>query len=37
MEQAAWQKLRGWTNYYSHQTNLARYLVGEHYARDTVK
>ena len=37
MEEAAWQKLRRWTNYYSHQTNLARYLVGTDYALDTVK
>lgn len=27
----SWKGHQGWTNYYSHQTNLARYLLGEDY------
>ena len=37
MSDRAWQEHIGWINYYSHQTNLARYLIGEDYRLETVK
>ena len=33
----AWQLLKEWTNYYSHQTNLARYLIGQDFELQTAK
>lgn len=32
-----WNGHQGWTNYYSHQTNLARYVAGEDYTLDYAK
>lgn len=32
-----WKGHQGWTNYYSHQTNLARYIPGEDYTLDHAK
>lgn len=32
-----WEGHQGWTNYYSHQTNLARYLAGEDYRLEYAK
>lgn len=37
MTDAGWQRIRQWTNFYSHQTNLARYLTGQDYTLDTIK
>ena len=37
MSAATWQSHVSWTNYYSHQTNLARFLVGLDYQLDTVR
>ena len=34
---AGWKVLWRWTNYQSHQTSLARYLIGEDYKIDVVK
>lgn len=36
MTDKAWQAHTGWTNYYSHQTNLARYVAGEDYTLQTL-
>ncbi len=32
-----WRGHMGWTNYYSHQTNLARYVAGEDYTLEYAK
>jgi len=32
-----WNGHQGWTNYYSHQTNLARYIAGEDYKIEYAK
>ncbi|MCX5662412.1 MAG: Gfo/Idh/MocA family oxidoreductase [Planctomycetota bacterium] len=32
-----WKGHQGWTNYYSHQTNLARYIAGEDYKLEYAK
>jgi predicted dehydrogenase len=32
-----WNGHQGWTNYYSHQTNLARYVAGEDYKLEYAK
>ncbi len=37
MTDAGWQRICQWTNFYSHQTNLARYLTGQDYTLDTIK
>ena len=37
MTDAGWDAHMSWTNYYSHQTNLARFLVGEDYRLDTAR
>jgi predicted dehydrogenase len=37
MSDATWESHIHWANYYSHQTNLARFIVGEDYAIDHVK
>lgn len=37
MSDALWESHIQWTNYYSHQTNLARYIIGEDYFINHVK
>lgn len=37
MTESGWKAHTFWTNYYSHQTNLARYVAGEDYALETIK
>ncbi|MBI3832135.1 MAG: Gfo/Idh/MocA family oxidoreductase [Planctomycetes bacterium] len=37
MTENGWKAHTGWTNYYSHQTNLARYAAGEDYKLESIK